>query len=106
MSVKLLPNTSITSIVMNGRIYVYAQLNNGDLYEFKGHIKPASPQPIYIYDKKNLKIITTRLKDNELAANALKLFTPIAAVPYTRRANETKTERYLFYVNNHNILRD
>ena len=96
MSLKLLPNTAITSMKMGGTIYAYAQVYKGDLYEICGHMKTTSPQ-VYTHDKKKSGFTVERIESDAIAgtiaANAPKMFPPVAAAPYTKNASGTKNIR-------------
>lgn len=77
---------------MGGTIYAYAQVYEGDLYEISGHMKTTSPQ-VYTHDKKKSGFAVDRIESDEIAVNAPKMFTPVAAAPYTTLASGTKNIR-------------
>jgi hypothetical protein len=93
MALKFLPNTAITSMVMNDTVYAYAQVYDGDLYELSGYMKAASPQSVYTHDKKKSSFALSRVESDELTTNAPKMFTPVAAAPFTQNIRDPKTIR-------------
>ncbi len=74
---------------MGGTIYAYAQFYEGDLYEICGSMTTTSPQ-VYTHDKKKSMFAVVRIESGNIAANAPKMFTPVAAAPYTKNASGTK----------------
>lgn len=81
MTLKFLPNTTITSMEMSGTIDAYAQVYKGDLYEIYDHMKTTSPQ-VYTHDKMKSRFTVERVVSDNIAPNASKMFTPVAAALY------------------------
>jgi hypothetical protein len=90
MALKLLPDSSITSMVMGNDVFVYAQTYEGDIYQFVGNVENSSE---FYSSRRKSNVIIERLKGRNLNPNAPKLFTPIAAVSFTDHLNKPMTER-------------
>ncbi|KAI1097944.1 hypothetical protein F4804DRAFT_326090 [Jackrogersella minutella] len=106
MSIKYLPTTGITSMVTNKHVYAYAQVYEGDLCELVGSMRVEEGQPVYGYEKQKFAFAVTRLNGNKVVLNAPKMFTPIAAAPFASRKSSDKNTRFIFYLNDQNILCD
>jgi hypothetical protein len=78
---------------MNNHIYSYAQEYDGDLYEFRGNMKVVRSQSIFSNTKRSGVAVTRVEDDGELALNAPKLFTPLAATAFTPIATATMNTR-------------
>ncbi|OAL39940.1 hypothetical protein AYO20_00853 [Fonsecaea nubica] len=102
-SLKLLPDSGITSMVMGNDIFAFAQTYEGDIYQFVGNVEKSSE---FCGLRKKSNVIIERLKGKNPKPDAPKLFTPIAAVSFTDRLNKPMSERYVFYLDDKNILHD
>jgi len=93
-SVRFLPRTATAAFALStSKIYTYAQDVNGKLVEMVGSISGTT------YSSDNYRGI--KVSDMVLA----KLFTPLAAAPYTVHSSSSN-RRYVFYVDDSNLLRD
>ena len=90
MPIHLLPDSSITTMVMGGDVYAYAQTYDGDIYQFIGNVPNSSA--FYGNRKKSHVIIERLIRDTPLP-DAPKLFTPIAAVSFTDNLNQPMSEK-------------
>lgn len=103
MSLKFLPDSGITSMVMGNDVFAYAQTYEGDIYQFAGNVEKSSE---FYASRKKSNVIIERLKGSIPRSDAPKLFTPIAAVAFTDNLDKPMTERYVFYLDDNNILHD
>ena len=90
MSIKLLPDSRITSMVMGSDIYAYAQTYDGDVYQFVGAVENAVT---YYGQRKKSGVIIERMRGSKTGPNAPKLFTPLAAVSFTDDLNKPMAEK-------------
>ncbi|KAF1998464.1 hypothetical protein P154DRAFT_546783 [Amniculicola lignicola CBS 123094] len=107
-SLKLLPDSGLSSMVMGNDIYAYAQTYDGDIYQFVGNVRNSST---FIRSKRKSNVIIERLEGSAPKDDAPKLFTPIAAVSFTDELNRSMTERLInlstfFFLDDRNILHD
>ncbi|OAP55467.1 hypothetical protein AYL99_10440 [Fonsecaea erecta] len=102
-SLKLLPDSGITSMVMGNDIFAYVQTYEGDIYQFVGNVENSSE---FYGSRRKSNVIIERLKGKNPRPDAPKLFTPIAAVSFTDNLNKPMNERYVFYLDDKNILHD
>ncbi|KIW81548.1 hypothetical protein Z517_04574 [Fonsecaea pedrosoi CBS 271.37] len=102
-SLKLLPDSGITSMVMGNDIFAFVQTYEGDIYQFVGNVENSS---VFYGSRKKSNVIIERLKGMNPKPDAPKLFTPIAAVSFTDQLNKPMSERYVFYLDDKNILHD
>jgi hypothetical protein len=100
-----IPDTPLTSMVMGNNIYTYAQNDSGSLLELRGNLERIDA-PVDTYSYHESRIVVRRYRNERITSNAPKFFTPLAAVDFTPRRSDPKTTRYLFYVDEFNILRD
>lgn len=103
MPIKLLPDSSITSMAMGNDVYAYAQTYDGDIYQFVGNVENSTA---FYGSRRKSNVIIERLRGNNPRPGAPKLFTPIAAVSFTERLNQPMNERFVFYLDDNNILHD
>ena len=89
MPIHLLPDSSITTMVMGGDVYAYAQTYDGDIYQFIGNVSNSSA---FYGNRKKFHVIIERLSRDTPLPNAPKLFTPIAAVSFTDNLNQPMSE--------------
>jgi len=100
-----LPDTALTSLVAGSKIYTYAQTESGSLLELEGNLERIdAPVDTYSYDRSTR--VVRRYQNDRITNNAPKLFTPLAAADFTPMKSAQKDTRYLFYVDDSNILRD
>lgn len=93
-----LPDTSITALAKDSKVYMYIQLMNGEVQEYYGEIK--GTQDIYTQDKRQTATVLVRYQDEDTPyPDGPKFYTPLAAA----FLGDT---RYLFYVDDNNNLRD
>ena len=90
MSIKLLPDSSITTMVMGDDVYAYAQTFEGDIYQFKGGVQDS--KAFYTIRKKS-NVIIERLRGQNPMPDAPKLFTPIGSVSFTDNLNQPMSEK-------------
>jgi hypothetical protein len=90
MSLKLLPDSRITSMVMGNNVFAYAQTYDGDIYQFVGNVENSSA---YSGSRRKSNVIIERLKGSNPTPTAPKLFSPIAAVSYNERLNTPMSEK-------------
>ena len=91
MSVRTLPDSGITSMVMGDDIYAYAQTYEGDIYQFMGNVENSTSR-FYISRRKSTVIIE-RLRGITPKPDAPKLFSPLAAVSFNDYLNRPMSER-------------
>lgn len=90
MSLKLLPDSRITSMVMGNDVFAYAQTYDGDIYQFVGNVENSST---FYGARKKSNVIIERLKGNNPTPTAPKLFSPIAALSFTDYLNKPMNEK-------------
>ena len=90
MSIKLLPDSSITTMVKGSDVYAYAQTYEGDIYQFVGNVENSS---VFYGSRKRSNVIIERLRGNNPKPDAPKLFTPIGAVSFTDNLNQPMSEK-------------
>lgn len=90
MSLKFLPDSGITSMVMGNEVFAYAQTYEGDIYQFVGNVEKSTE---FYASRKKSNVIIERLKGSSPRSDAPKLFSPIAAVAFTDNLNKSMTER-------------
>jgi hypothetical protein len=90
MSVVLLPDSRITSMVMGNDIFAYAQAYDGDIYQFVGAVENAVT---YYGQRKKSGVIIERMRGSKPGPNAPKLFTPLAAVSFVDELNKPMAEK-------------
>ena len=90
MSIKLLPDSSITTMVMGSDVYAYAQTYEGDIYQFVGNVENSS---VFYGSRKRSNVIIERLRGKNPKPDAPKLFTPIGAVSFTDNLNQPMSEK-------------
>ncbi|KAK3295594.1 uncharacterized protein B0H64DRAFT_424279 [Chaetomium fimeti] len=103
MSTVLLPDSRITSMVMGNDIFAYAQAYDGDVYQFVGAVENGVT---YYGQRRRSGVIIERLRGNKPGPNAPKLFTPLAAVSFADELNKPMAEKFVFYLDDNNILHD
>ncbi|KAH6617430.1 hypothetical protein F5144DRAFT_586428 [Chaetomium tenue] len=103
MSAVLLPDSRITSMVMGNDIFAYAQAYDGDLYQFVGAVEDGVA---YYGQRRKSGVIIERLRGSKPGPNAPKLFTPLAAVSFVDELNKPMAEKFVFYLDDNNILHD
>lgn len=79
MSIKLLPDSSITTMVTGNDAYAYAQTYEGDIYQFVGNVENSS---VFYGSRKRSNLFIERLRGKNPKPDAPKLFTPIGAVSF------------------------
>ena len=89
-SLKLLPDSRITSMVMGNEVYAYAQTYEGDIYQFVGSVENSLE---FYSSRRKSNVIIERLRGSIPKPDAPKLFSPIAAVSFTDSLNKPMTER-------------
>lgn len=99
MSVKLLPDSSITTMVKGSYVYAYAQTYEGDIYQFVGNLDDQTKEFRGLRKKSN--VIIERLRGKNPKSDAPKLFTPIGAVSFTDNLDKPMSEK----VSAHDIFR-
>lgn len=90
MSIVLLPDSRITSMVMGNDIFIYAQTYDGDIYQFVGAVEDAVT---YYGQRRKSGVIIERLRGSKPGPNAPKLFTPLAAVSFVDELNKPMAEK-------------
>ena len=90
MAIKLLSDSSITTMVMGSDVYAYAQTYEGDIYQFVGNVENSSA---FYGSRKRSNVIIERLRGNNPKPDAPKLFTPIGAVSFTDDLNKPMIEK-------------
>ena len=90
MAIRLLPDSSITTMVKGSDVYAYAQTYEGDIYQFVGNVENSS---VFYGSRKRSNVIIERLRGNNPKPDAPKLFTPIGAVSFTDNLNQPMSEK-------------
>lgn len=73
-----LPDTALTSLAIGKEVYTYAQTEEGELIECRGQMKLVRGVAD-IYSYMFTSHVIARHEDDEVAVDAPKLFTPLAA---------------------------
>jgi len=90
-------------MVMGNDIFAYAQAYDGDIYQFVGAVENAVT---YYCQRKKSGVIIERMRGSKPGPNAPKLFTPLAAVSFVDELNKPMAEKFVFYLDDNNILHD
>ena len=93
MAIKLLPDSSITTMVKGSDVYAYAQTYEGDIYQFVGNVENSSA---FYGSRKRSNVIIERLRGNDPKPDAPKLFTPIGALSFTDNLNQPMSEKVIY----------
>ena len=93
MAIKLLPDSSITTMVKGSDVYAYAQTYEGDIYQFVGNVENSSA---FYGSRKRSNVIIERLRGNNPKPDAPKLFTPIGALSFTDNLNQPMSEKVIY----------
>lgn len=87
-----LPDTALTSLGTNNKIYTYAQTESGSLLELEGNLERIdAPVDTYSYDRSTR--VVRRYQNDRITNNAPKLFTPLAAADFTPNKSAQKDTR-------------